>query len=132
MSKIDIIRRIANTTEGRSEMGLPDEKIQVSEDGDGYSFIYTDGYIIIPESKLETVIIRNILVSSLPEDYKIEITQVVTEDNSFSTKCSIHNIRNHHTLSFSYGASHLEATGKCLIEVLNLIKNNEVIFYGRD
>lgn len=126
MSKIDIVRRIANTEEGKLEMGLPDErKIQVSRDEDGFSFVYSDGYLVVPESKLETIVVRNMMIEVLPEDYKIEVTHVKTDDNLFCTKCSVHSTRNHHTLSFAYGQDALEATGKCLLDILKLKKSGE-------
>ncbi len=102
-SNIDIIKRIANTREGRVKMNLPNKKIQVSTDSSGYSFIYEGGYTIISESKIETVVIRDILLNIIPEDYKIEITQIKCENKNYSTRCSVHSIRNHHTMSFSYG-----------------------------
>ena len=132
---MDIIRRIANTEEGRSKIGLPNEEVQISNEGDNkYALVYVSGYVVIDESLFETEIIREILSDILPEDYKIEISQKNTDDIGYCVKCSIHNIRNFHTMSFSYGANHLEATGKCLLQVLKLLENKEIFYeeYGNN
>jgi hypothetical protein len=125
MCNIDLIRRIANTIEGRTEIGLPNEKIQVSEEDKAYVFIHSSGFISIPKSNMETTVVRNILSSLLPDGYKVEMTFSKENDNNYSNRCSVHSIRNHHTLTFAYGKSSLEASSKCVLGILNLIKNGE-------
>ncbi len=128
VSKIDIVRRIANTTDGKKEIGLPDEKIEVSRENDGYAFIYNNGYVVVPDSKLETVVIRSILLRIIPDGYKIEVIQALDDNGVCSIKCSVYSSRNHHTLAFSYGGDQVEATGKCLLDILTMVKNKELTY----
>lgn len=125
MSSIDIVKRIANTEEGRQKIGLPDEKIQVSKEDNGFAFIHSGGYVFVSKSDIETTIIRDILVEMIPDDYKIEMTQKKTPDKEYSFRCAVYSTRNHHMISFAYGKSNLEATGKCLLDILKSIKNKE-------
>ena len=135
MSKIDTIRRIANTKEGRARLGLPNEDIQVSKEGNNkYAFVYRSGHKVLTEASIETEVIRDILSEILPEDYKIEISQKNTDDAAYCIKCSVHNIRNFHTMSFSYGATHLEATGRCLLQIIKLTETKDICYeqYNQD
>lgn len=135
MSKIDIIRRIANTKEGRAKIGLPNEIIQVNKEGENkYAFIYRSGCKVLIEASIETEVIRCILSEILPEDYKLEISQKNTDDDAYSIKCSVYNTRNFHTMSFSYGATYIEATGRCLLEIIKLTEDKDICYeqYNKD
>jgi hypothetical protein len=128
VSKIDIIRRIANSKEGKKEIELPNEKIEVVREGDGYAFLYSNGYVVVPDAKLETVVIRTILSNTIPDDYKIEVTQAKDENGMCLIRCAVYSSRNHHTLAFAYGADQVEATGKCLLDILAMVKNKELTY----
>ena len=126
MVDINIVKRLFGLEKVRREVKIKDEITTVAKDGDSFAIIHGDGYIVISTPVLETEIIRKILVNSIPAEYKVEVTQVVTEDLNYSIKCSVHSIRTHHTLVFSYGRTHIEATGKCLLELNRLIEKDEL------
>jgi len=131
MKKIDIITAITNTDAGRAELGLPNEKIVVSDEGGSYAFVYSKGYARISESEFETIVMRNILSKIIPDDYKVEVSQTKGDE---MIRCSVYSKRMHHTMAYGYGTTHIEAIGKCLLSVNKAVEKGEVVYgeLGKD